>query len=240
MLGSACLPCPAGSLSSTFDRTTRPFSKLARDAICQLSKHLLPLFIFHGAQLDSFKRSPLDYLSPLSFSQQMKLLRSAGVTEWDPKGVDAFLHAAAMAKEVPELLFGLEEAKLDPNHFFKSLLSICVIDPCIASLLIECGTQVNPFPQFGGRPLCKCIEGGKSDVAHILLSCGAKTILDGYEPTGARQTTWRPKEPRVWQSINLIEPEGLLSHLLWHKLGPTCNFHTRHVVGLRSLVFCLC
>ncbi|RMJ15394.1 hypothetical protein CDV36_004920 [Fusarium kuroshium] len=77
---------------------------------------ILSLFLFHGAQLEGFAQHPVSCLDTPFFSRQVKFLRSIGLSDWNPDtDWNNFLQGALWAGDIAELLFGLEEVKLDPN-----------------------------------------------------------------------------------------------------------------------------
>ncbi|RSL80415.1 hypothetical protein CEP51_006585 [Fusarium floridanum] len=78
--------------------------------------HILSLLMFHGAQLEGFARHPVTALGSSDFFKQVKFLRSVGFSDWNPDQTpNYFLDGAVGAGDIAELLFGLEEVKLDPN-----------------------------------------------------------------------------------------------------------------------------
>jgi len=208
------------------------------------SDRVLPLFISHGAQLDGFVSSPVSLLNASYFSKQVKILRSVGFSDWNPGGCpNEFLKEAIRAGDIAELLFGLEEVKLDPNNYKIPLLSHSKVNVFMASLLVEFDAQVNPAPitRPHDTPLNASIKNGNTEVMHWLLSRDANTILDGYESSSAWQTVWSSlkrldtKEKR--DALNLIKLEGVLSHLLWHNSGRHTKLKPVKVLGYRQGYF---
>ncbi|RSL45605.1 hypothetical protein CEP53_010701 [Fusarium sp. AF-6] len=175
-----------------------------------LDQHALPLFTFHGAQLEGFATHP----------------------DWNPdQDLNNFLQGAVGAGDITELLFGLEEVKLDPNDQRRSLLSHPRLNVFIASLLVEFDAQVNPQPfhsEHKVMPLNACIENENSEVMHWLLSRDANTVLGGCESWSAWQTAWmtatQPNAKEIRGIVDFIEFEGVLSHLLWHNFDPHATF----------------
>lgn len=196
-------------------------------------ERILPLFIFHGAQLDGFELHPVSCLDTPHFSRQVKFLRSIGFSDWNPgRNLNDFLRGALAAGDIAELLFGLEEVKLGPNDHRRLLLSHPLLNVFMASLLVEFDAQVNPPPTsalFVDTPLSACISCENSEVMHWLLSRDATTILDGCESSSAWQAAWgrlpeRFNANRDRYTVNFIQLEGALSHLLWHNSDPHATF----------------
>ncbi|RTE74334.1 hypothetical protein BHE90_011218 [Fusarium euwallaceae] len=193
---------------------------------------ILSLFLFHGAQLEGFAQHPVSCLDTPFFSRQVKFLRSIGLSDWNPDtDWNNFLQGALWAGDIAELLFGLEEVKLDPNAQWKPLLSHRKLNVFMASLLVEFDTQVNPQILPRGQkdmPLNACIKNENSEVMHWLLSRDAKTTLGGYGSLSTWQTAWmsatRSRVKKRRDTVNFIELEGILSHLLWHNSDAHATF----------------
>ncbi|EEU39718.1 uncharacterized protein NECHADRAFT_100260 [Fusarium vanettenii 77-13-4] len=162
---------------------------------------------------------------------EVKILRSVGFSDWNPGGCpNEFLKEAIRAGDIAELLFGLEEVKLDPNNYKIPLLSHSKVNVFMASLLVEFDAQVNPAPitRPHDTPLNASIRKGNIEVMHWLLSRDANTILDGYESSSAWQTVWcsvtRLGTKGKLDALNFLKLEGVLSHLLWHSSDPHATF----------------
>ncbi|WAO88685.1 Hypothetical protein NCS54_00604300 [Fusarium falciforme] len=198
-------------------------------------QRVLSLFISHGAQLDGFALNPVSYLNNFLFSSQVKFLRSIGFSDWNSDHhFNNFLWGAVTAGDIAELLFGLEEVKLDPNNPLNAPLFNNELNVFMASLLVEFDAQVNltRIPRLSGTtPLNVCIRNENSEVVHWLLSRDATTILDGRELSSAWQTAWRSLPERLnanrdCYTVNFIQFEGVLGHLLWHNSDPHATFNT--------------
>lgn len=191
--------------------------------------HILSLFMFHGAQLEDFPQHPVFYVNDFFFSSQVKFLRSIGFSDWNPdSSFNGFLQGAAGVGDIAELLFGLEEVELDPNDPFFPALCAPGLDVFMASLLVESGAEVNFRETYGNSPLDICIRDGNRELMHWLLSHHANIIPSGYESPGVWQTVWKSavqfNENRDRVTVNFIQLEGVLSHLLWHNSDPHATF----------------
>jgi hypothetical protein len=163
------------------------------------------------------------------YRTQLHFLRSIGFSDWKFKGNEhTLLHSASGAGDFPEALFALEVAKIDPNTHCGPIYLRTPLwhaagsnQVAIASALLESGAEVNSGSMsYNGPPLCYSISFGNFDMAHWLLFHGADTGLTNRHLITPWHTIWERILTHERESLEFIEFEVLLTHLLLHNADP--------------------
>lgn len=195
----------------------------------------------HGADLEALSTELAKiFMSTESriFTWQVKLLRSAGFSDWNvTEPSDHLLSGACWAADLQEALFALEIVGIDPEivggHDRAAIGNAAQAEWVEGlAILIDFGANVNPGEAtWNGTPLGRSFGfRGPMDAAHYLLLHGADPMLRDSWSASAWNHIWEiafehelPTRATGWSYIQL---EGMLAHLLMHNADPFEIFHS--------------
>lgn len=185
----------------------------------------LSCLLQHGAQLDSFGTQPVRCLNSHA-SQQMKLLRSAGFSDWKPLR-HMLLHATVQVHDTADTLFVLECVKIEPNRLLATMYkTLSDNDVYNSSILMEYGAVIDYSTTAEyTHPWTWNLNTPHIEVPHwLLFHCADLKRRNSYLRHEWRDFLW----DNVWlallrrdgDALPFIQMESVLSHYLLHGSDP--------------------